>query len=130
MIHVIRTRATKQQYDEMLTKIILYIKVAVDVRQGILAGGGELHSDCEDELTAIGCRSVDIWGADWQPKSREVRFDSIINLKPRTNRSTKILDRLSVIRLRCLYAVYWRMYEKLGCTTSSLFTGSICDAIG
>jgi len=39
MIHVIRTRATKQQYDEMLTKIILYIKVAVDVRQGILAGG-------------------------------------------------------------------------------------------
>lgn len=92
MIHVIRTRATKQQYDDMLAKIILYIKVAVDIRQGILAGGGELHSDCENELTAIGCRSEDIWGADWQPWSREVRFDSIINLKPRTNRSTNILD--------------------------------------
>lgn len=92
MIHVIRTRATKQQYAEMLTKLTLYIKVAVDIRQEILAGGGELHSDCEDELTAIGCRSEDIWGADWQPKSREVRFESIINLKPRTNRSTKILD--------------------------------------
>ncbi len=60
MIHVIRTRATKQQYDDMLAKIILYIKVAVDIRQGILAGGGELHSDCENELTAIGCRSEDI----------------------------------------------------------------------
>ena len=92
MIHLIRTKATKQQYEEMLTAIRLYIKVAVDIHQGILAGGGELHSDCEDELTAIGCRSEDIWGADWQPRNRGVRFDSIINLKPRTNRSTKILD--------------------------------------
>ena len=92
MLHLLRTRATKQQYDEMLATLVLYIKVAVDIRQGILVGGGELHADCEDELTAIGCRSEDIWGADWQPRNREVRFDSIINLKPRTNRSMKILD--------------------------------------
>lgn len=92
MIHVIRVRATKQQYDEMLAKLILYIKVAVDIRYGIVAGGGELHSDCEDALIAMGCRSEDIWGADWQPRSCEVRFESIINLKPRTNRSTNILD--------------------------------------
>ena len=92
MVHLLRTRATKQQYDEMLATLTLYIKVAVDIRQGILVGGGELHSDCEDELTVIGCRSEDVWGADWQPRNREVRFDSIINLKPRTNRSMTILD--------------------------------------
>lgn len=92
MVHLLRTRATQQQYDEMLATLILYIKVAVDIHQGILVGGGELHSDCENELIAIGCRSEDIWGADWQPRNREVRFDSIINPKPRTNRSMKILD--------------------------------------
>ena len=92
MIHLIKTRATKQQYDEMLATLILYIKVAVDIRQGILVGGGELHSDCEDKLIAIGCRSEDIWGADWVPKHRQVRCDSLINIKPRTNRSANILD--------------------------------------
>jgi hypothetical protein len=55
MIHLLRTRATQQQLDEMLAELKVRIKLAVDVQQEILAGGGELHSDCEEALIDAGC---------------------------------------------------------------------------
>jgi hypothetical protein len=95
MIHLLRTRATKQQLDEMLESLSVYIKLAVDTQQGILAGGGELHADCEAALIEAGCRQEDIWGADWSPNRREIRFESLINVKPLLNRSM-IISELSI----------------------------------
>jgi hypothetical protein len=97
MIHLLRTRATKQQLAEMLELLSVYIKLAVDIRQGILAGGGELHADCEAVLIEAGCRQEDIWGADWFPNKREIRFESLINVKSRQNRSMMIRE-LSIRR--------------------------------
>lgn len=34
----------------MLKELGTYIKVAVDIRREILAGGGEYHADCEEVL--------------------------------------------------------------------------------
>ncbi len=50
MIHIIRLRATPQQITEMLQTLETYIKLAVDVQRGILAGGGTMHADCEAVL--------------------------------------------------------------------------------
>ncbi|MDY7040960.1 MAG: DUF5674 family protein [Chloroflexota bacterium] len=44
MIYLIRDRATGQQATEMLEALETYIKLAVDIRRGILAGGGILHA--------------------------------------------------------------------------------------
>jgi len=44
-----------------------YIKMAVDIEQGILAGGSELHADCEAVLLDDGSRQESIWGASWTP---------------------------------------------------------------
>lgn len=93
MIHLIREPATADQLREMLESLSVYIKVAVDIRQGILAGGGILHADCEAALVEAGCRQEDIWGADWIPDEREVRFEALINIRPRQgNRSMEIQD--------------------------------------
>ena len=35
---------------QMLEALGIYIKLAVDIELGILAGGGELHADCEQLL--------------------------------------------------------------------------------
>ena len=72
MIHLIRTHATTRQIEEMLQALETYIKLAVDIRQGILAGGGELHADCEAVLLENGCKQEDIWGADWIPKTQQL----------------------------------------------------------
>jgi hypothetical protein len=99
VIHIIRSRATKQQIEEMLQTLGTYIKLAVDIRRGILAGGGVLHADCESALLEDGSRQQDIWGADWNPYSQQVTFESLINIRPREhNPSLEILD--PVVRQR------------------------------
>lgn len=93
MIHIIRTHATKQHIEDMLKTLEVYIKLAVDIRRGILAGGGELHADCESVLLNDGSQQEDIWGADWNPTTQEVTYEALINIRPRqNNRSMEILD--------------------------------------
>ncbi|MEQ9622641.1 DUF5674 family protein [Coleofasciculus chthonoplastes] len=73
--------------------LLLYIKLAVDIQRGILAGGGEFHADCETVLLEDGSEQVNIWGADWYPDSQTVTYESLINIRPRqNNRSMEILD--------------------------------------
>ena len=66
----------------------LRIKLAVDVTREILAGGGELHFDCEQLLLDDGSQQENIWGADWYPLTKEVGFESIINIRPRQQNMT------------------------------------------
>ncbi|WP_029630911.1 MULTISPECIES: DUF5674 family protein [Nostocales] len=92
MILIIRTRATPEQMELLLSEHKFYIKVAVDVERRILAGGGQLHSDCESELLDDGSRQENLWGAGFMPLTKKVTYDSLINLRPRQNRSMEILD--------------------------------------
>jgi len=91
LIHVLSKKATTQQLQEMSESLSGYIKAAVDIRQGVLAGGGIMHADCEAVLLEAGSMQEDIWGADWIPEEREVRFEALINIRPRQdNRSMEI----------------------------------------
>jgi hypothetical protein len=92
-VHLITTKATSKQIDEMLETLNDYIKVAVDIQKGILAGGGGLHADCEAVLIENGSQQEDIWGADWIPISQELRYEALLNIQPRRkNPSMQILD--------------------------------------
>jgi len=93
MIHLLRSRATKQELEEMTEELGVYIKLAVDIHMGILAGGGALHADCEAVLIDEGSRQEDIWGADWIPSTQQIRYEALINIRPRENNlSMEILD--------------------------------------
>ncbi|HEX4949546.1 MAG TPA: DUF5674 family protein [Blastocatellia bacterium] len=92
MIHLIRTKATPQQITEMLKANIIVIKTAVDVRRGILAGGGSAHSDCEEVLLNDGSQQEDIWGASWDPNSSRVILESFINIRPRQNNRLMLIE--------------------------------------
>ena len=67
------------------------VKAVVDVRRGIMAIGGDLHSDEEQMLLQDGSRQEDLWGINLHPSSTGesmVEFDSMINVRPRQgNRS-------------------------------------------
>ncbi|MBW4671530.1 MAG: hypothetical protein KME60_29920 [Cyanomargarita calcarea GSE-NOS-MK-12-04C] len=65
MIIIIKERATLKQVEQMMQVLRVYIKVAVDIEKGILAGGAERHSECEGALLEDGSRQLDIWGVDW-----------------------------------------------------------------
>ena len=77
----------------MLKALETYIKLAVDVRREVLAGGGVLHADCEAVLLRDGSRQEDIWGADWIPDRELIVFEALINIRPRQgNRAMEIQD--------------------------------------
>ena len=94
MILIIREPASSEQMAQMpQTYYGLMVKLAVDTRREILAGGGELHADCEQALLEDGSRQEDVWGADWYTETQEVGFESLINIRPRqNNRSMEIKD--------------------------------------
>lgn len=94
MLIIINQVATLEQIDQMAEAYEgLMIKLAVDVKLEILAGGGELHADCEQILLEKGSEQENIWGADWYPELKRVGFESLINIRPRqNNRSMEIQD--------------------------------------
>lgn len=93
MLHIIPERTTNQQLQEMMEILETYIKLAVDVERGILAGGGAMHADREAVLLEDGSQQEFIWGADWNPSTQEVTFESLINIRPRqNNRSLELQD--------------------------------------
>ena len=84
MILIVRKTASPEQIGQMSENFGgNFIKLAVDVNREILAGGGELHADCEQSLLKDGSEQIDIWGADWHPDTRTVTFESLINIRPR-----------------------------------------------
>lgn len=83
MIHLLYSRATRRQMEGMLDRWKNSVRLAVDIQQGALAGGGEWHADCEAVLLAAGSRQEDVWGATWVHSSGTIQFDSVINLRPR-----------------------------------------------
>ncbi len=64
MIHLLREKATRQHIQEMLQEYEIMIKIVVDIRRQILAGGGEMHADCEQALLEDGSEQDDLWGAN------------------------------------------------------------------
>lgn len=92
LILLLRDRATEAQIEEMLEELGVYIKVAVDIDRRVLAGGGYLHADCEAELLDDGSRQAAIWGANWNRFTQDIVYESLINIRPRQNRSMEILD--------------------------------------
>lgn len=72
------------------------VKAVVDVARGVMAIGGELHSDEEAALLDDGSRQQDLWGInlyaletgdDW------IEYDSMINVRPtQGNRSRGVDD--------------------------------------
>ena len=103
MIHLLRSKATQKQLDEMLEVLKSYVKLAVDIRREILTGGGALHADCESILLKDGSKQEDIWGADWIPNTQEIRYEALINIRPGQNNPSmtilnqSICDRIDVI---------------------------------
>lgn len=98
-IHIIKKKATTTEMEEMLEILNSYIKLAVDIKRRVIAGGGMLHADCEAVLLDDGSKQEDVWGADWLPDSKEVRFESLINIRPRQNNRSITIEDKNICRL-------------------------------
>ena len=82
------------------------VKAVVDVRRGIMAIGGELHSDEEAALLDDGADQRDLWGINLypsEPGEGMIEFDSMINVRPKQgNRSRDVEDEATRERIRSI----------------------------
>ena len=71
------------------------VKAVVDVEAGIMAIGGELHSDEEALLLDEGSRQSNLWGINLYPEkpSEEwIEFDSMINVRPSGGNRSRFVE--------------------------------------
>lgn len=92
MIRIIRTKASKEQIEEMLEELEPIVKLAVDIHRKLLAGGGQMHADCEAVLIEDGSSQEDIWGANWIPATQSVEFEALINIRPNQQNYSMIIQ--------------------------------------
>lgn len=83
MILIITKKATKEEREKMAEDFGGdYIKVVIDIEQGILAGGGERHFDAEQLLLGNGSTQDNLWGGGIDVKTSTIDYNSMINLRP------------------------------------------------
>jgi len=89
MLLIIRKKATPEQIKKITKDYAGYIKLVVDIEREILAAGGEKHFDGEQKLFAEGSKQENLWGGgvDWETK--EIDYNSIINLRPNQNNPSR-----------------------------------------
>jgi hypothetical protein len=80
------------------------VKAVVDVDRGVMAIGGELHSDEEAALIEDGSAQANLWGVNLYPAEQGdtwIEFDSMINVRPsQGNRSRNVEDPVLQDRIR------------------------------
>lgn len=93
MILIIGKKATREEIVKMSEDFEGdYIKVVVDIGKNILAGGGERHFDAEQILLENGSEQDNLWGGGIDPRTKQIDYNSMINLRPSRNQSRDILS--------------------------------------
>ncbi len=76
------------------------VKAVVDIEQGIMAVGGEMHADEEAMLLDEGSPQPSLWGINLYPAQfstpRFIEFDAVINIRPRQGNRTRSVDDATV----------------------------------
>lgn len=75
------------------------VKAVVDVESGIMAVGGEMHSDEEEVLLSAGSQQENLWGINLYPDKNGddfMEFDSMINIRPRQNNRSRGVENVAL----------------------------------
>lgn len=63
------------------------VKAVIDIKKGIMAIGGDLHSDEEAVLINQNSSQADLWGINLYPDKTGgeffIEFDTVINIRPK-----------------------------------------------
>lgn len=94
MVIILKKKATEKQIEKLAKHFQGYIKVVVDIKKGILAGGTDRHYDQEQAILKRGSKQENLWGGGVDVEMKEIDYNSIINLRPnQDNPSRDILSK-------------------------------------
>ena len=87
------TPYTKAEIQKLKEQFHTYIKTVIDVEKKICSAGANRHFESEKILLEQGSKQSDLWGGGIDIDTKEVDFNSFINIRPADNNpSNDILD--------------------------------------
>jgi hypothetical protein len=87
------TPYSKIEIKKLLEVFDTYIKTVIDIENKICSAGSDRHYESEKILLDQGNKQSDIWGGGIDIDSKEIDFNSFINIRPADdNASNEILD--------------------------------------
>ena len=93
MLQIIKNKADKETLEKAAIDLAGYIKVVIDIEKEILSAGGTRHVDGEQLLLKEGSLQENLWGGGFDLETGEIDFDSMINIRPnQNNTSREVLD--------------------------------------
>ena len=99
-LRILQNPITEKELREMAQEHFgLFVKAVVDIRQGIVAIGGELHADGERLLIEAGSRQEDLWGINVypdRPDRERIEFNSMINIRPSAGNLSRDVEHTAI----------------------------------
>jgi hypothetical protein len=89
MSSIIRKKASKKELNILSQHFNGYIKIVVDIKREILSGGGDRHANDENLLLEDGSEQKNLWGGGYDTETKEIDYNSIINLRPNQNNPSR-----------------------------------------
>ena len=92
MIHLLTQPASTDQIKSASEDLDGYIKFVVDLDNKIITIGGLRHVDGEETLLQRGSLQTNLWGGGYDTETKEMDFDSMINIRPSDNNRSRIVE--------------------------------------
>lgn len=93
MIITKKTPYSKEEIKRLREEFDTYIKTVIDLERKICSAGCDKHFDSEQILLKNGSTQSNIWGGGIDIDTKEIDFNSFINIRPNDdNSSNEILD--------------------------------------
>ena len=84
---------TKKEIKNLQEEFDSYIKTVIDLKNKVCSAGCNRHYESEKILIGQDSSQKDIWGGGIDIETKEIDFNSFINIRPRDeNPSNEILD--------------------------------------
>lgn len=84
---------TKEEIEKLKEQFDVYIKTVIDIENEICSAGCDRHADSEQILLSEGSKQSNIWGGGIDLETKDIDFNSFINIRPRDkNTSNEIQD--------------------------------------
>ncbi len=76
-----------EEIEQLKEQFEVYIKTVIDVEKKVCSAGMDRHFEGEEILLGQGSKQSDVWGGGIDIETKEIDFNSLINVRPRDNNS-------------------------------------------
>lgn len=89
MLLLVKEKINEEDLKKAAEDLDGYVKFVVDIRLRVMTVGGLRHVEGEELLLKEGSRQEDLWGGGFDLETKEVDFDSMINIRPNQNNPSR-----------------------------------------